>query len=80
VGRYPPPRKPEQYLRPAGSWSTIRIRLVSVAAAFGYNAAMGEYGDMIAIDTTDPANVTRLGLRNAAAIASFILTADCITF
>lgn len=53
---------------------------MSIAAAFGYNAAMGEYGDMIAIDTTDPANVTRLGLRNAAAIASFILTADGIAF
>jgi chaperonin GroEL len=40
---------------------------------------MGEYGDMIAIGTIDPAKVTRLGLQNAASIASLILTTDCIT-
>jgi chaperonin GroEL len=47
-------------------------------AAFGYNAATGEYGDMIAMGIIDPTKVTRLGLQNAASIASLILTTDCI--
>lgn len=48
-------------------------------AAFGYNAETGEYGDMIAMRISDPANVTRLGLQNAASIASLILTTDSMT-
>ncbi len=44
----------------------------------GYNAATGEYGDMVAMGIIDPTKVTRLGLQNAASIASLILTTDCI--
>jgi len=46
--------------------------------AYGYNAATGEYGDLIAMGIIDPTKVTRLGLQNAASIASLILTTDCI--
>ncbi|MBK7471245.1 MAG: hypothetical protein IPI73_12075 [Betaproteobacteria bacterium] len=48
------------------------------ANAFGYNAATGEFGDMMAMGIIDPTKVTRLGLQNAASIASLILTTDCI--
>ena len=46
--------------------------------SFGYNAASGEYGDMLAMGVIDPAKVTRLALQNAGSIASLILTVDCM--
>ena len=46
--------------------------------SFGYNAATGEYGDMLAMGVIDPAKVTRLALQNAASIAGLILTTDCM--
>jgi len=58
--------------------SVVLEKVVAGDAAFGYNAATGEYGDMIATGIIDPTKVTRLGLQNAASIASLILTTDCI--
>ena len=46
--------------------------------AFGYNAASGEYGDLLLMGVIDPAKVTRLALQNAGSIASLILTTDCM--
>lgn len=57
------------------------LHAISVAAgenAFENNAATGEFGDMEAMDFIDPTKVTRLGLQNAASIASPILAKDCI--
>jgi chaperonin GroEL len=48
------------------------------APAFGYNAASGEYGDMLAMGVIDPVKVTRLALQNAASIAALVLTTDCL--
>ena len=45
---------------------------------FGYNAATDRYGSMFEMGIIDPAKVTRLGLQNAASIASLILTTDCV--
>ena len=45
---------------------------------YGYNAATGEFGDLLAMGIIDPTKVTRLALKNAASIASLILTTDCI--
>ncbi|WP_288252947.1 chaperonin GroEL [uncultured Hydrogenophaga sp.] len=47
-------------------------------AQWGYNAATGEYGDMLAMGVIDPAKVTRLALQNAGSIASLVLTVDCM--
>ena len=44
----------------------------------GYNAANGDYVDMLAAGIVDPAKVTRSGLQNAAAIAGMVLTTECI--
>jgi len=46
--------------------------------AFGYNAATGEYGDMLAMGVIDPVKVARLALQNAASIAALVLTIDCL--
>ena len=44
---------------------------------FGYNAATGEYGDMIELGIIDPTKVTKTALVNAASIASLLLTSEC---
>jgi chaperonin GroEL len=43
---------------------------------FGYNAATGEYGDLIEHGILDPTKVTRLALQNAASVASLLLTTE----
>ena len=45
---------------------------------FGFNAATGQYGDMVAMGVLDPRKVTRAALQNAASSASLILTTDCM--
>ena len=40
----------------------------------GYNAATGEYGDLVEMGVLDPTKVTRTALQNAASIAGLILT------
>src|SRR3546814_10959225 len=41
---------------------------------YGYNAATGEYGDMIAFGILDPPKVPRSALQNAASIADRMIT------
>ena len=44
----------------------------------GYNAATGEYGDLIGAGVIDPVKVTRSALANAASIASLLLTTETL--
>ncbi|MBK8725830.1 MAG: chaperonin GroEL [Holophagaceae bacterium] len=44
----------------------------------GFNAATGEYGDMVAFGVIDPAKVTKSALRNAASVAAMMLTTEAI--
>jgi len=44
----------------------------------GYNAATGEYGDLIAQGILDPVKVTRTALANAASIAAMLLTTETL--
>ena len=46
--------------------------------SFGFNAYTDEYVDMIEAGIIDPVKVTRTALENAASIAGYILTTDCI--
>ena len=46
--------------------------------SFGYNAKTDTYEDLIKAGVIDPAKVTRTALKNAASIASMILTTDCV--
>ena len=43
---------------------------------FGYNAATGEFVDMVDAGIIDPAKVTRTALQNAASVAGLLLTTD----
>jgi chaperonin GroEL len=56
--------------------SVVVARVTEGAGNFGFNAATGEFGDMIAMGVLDPCKVTRTGLQNAASIAGLALTTD----
>jgi chaperonin GroEL len=43
---------------------------------YGFNAATGEYEDLIKSGVIDPKKVTRIALQNAASIASLLLTTE----
>ena len=43
---------------------------------FGYNAATGEYGDMIEMGILDPAKVTRVALQAAGSVAGLMITTE----
>lgn len=45
---------------------------------YGFNAATGEYGDMMQWGIVDPAKVTRTALQNAASIGSLILMTEAV--
>ena len=45
---------------------------------FGYNAASGEYGDMVQMGILDPTKVTRYALQNAASVAGLMITTECM--
>ena len=44
---------------------------------FGYNAANGEFGDMLELGIIDPTKVTKTALINASSVASMIITSEC---
>jgi len=45
---------------------------------FGYNAATGEYGDMIKMGILDPTKVSRSALQNAGSIAGLMITTEAM--
>ncbi|MDB1087412.1 chaperonin GroEL [Streptomyces sp. ACA25] len=56
----------------------ITSKVAELAKGEGYNAATGEYGDLIAAGVIDPVKVTRSALENAASIASLLLTTETL--
>jgi chaperonin GroEL len=53
-------------------------RIAEMPAGHGYNAATGEFGDLIAQGVIDPVKVTRSALLNAASIAGMLLTTEVL--
>ena len=63
----------------AGDEASVVLNKVSEGAGnFGYNAANGEYGDMVAFGILDPAKVTRSALQNAASVAGLMITTEAM--
>jgi chaperonin GroEL len=58
--------------------SVVVNKVLEGKGSFGYNAATGEYGDMLAMGVVDPTKVTRVALQNAASIAGLMLTTACM--
>jgi len=53
-------------------------KVAEMPLGHGLNAATGSYGDLLAAGVIDPVKVTRSALRNAASIASMVLTTDTL--
>jgi chaperonin GroEL len=66
-----------QIVANAGDESSVVLNKVAEGEGnYGYNAATGEYGDMIEMGILDPAKVTRSALQNAASVASLMITTE----
>ncbi len=61
----------------AGADAAVILNQVKAGkGAYGYNAATGEFGDMLEEGILDPTKVTRLALQNAASVAGLLLTTE----
>ncbi|MEO0442407.1 MAG: chaperonin GroEL [Pseudomonadota bacterium] len=58
--------------------SVVADRVKQSEGNTGYNAATGEYGDMLAMGILDPAKVTRTALQAAGSIASLMITTEAM--
>jgi chaperonin GroEL len=58
--------------------SVIVAKTAELPAGHGYNAATGEYGDLMAQGVIDPVKVTRSAVQNAASIAGMLLTTETL--
>ncbi|WP_405012930.1 chaperonin GroEL [Kitasatospora sp. NBC_01539] len=56
----------------------ITSKVAELEDGHGYNAATGEYGDLVKAGVIDPVKVTRSALENAASIASLLLTTETL--
>ncbi|CBJ43966.1 chaperone Hsp60 (GroEL), part of GroE chaperone system [Ralstonia solanacearum CFBP2957] len=56
--------------------SVVVANVIAGKGNHGYNAATGEYGDLVEMGVLDPTKVTRTALQNAASVASLMLTTD----
>jgi chaperonin GroEL len=63
----------------AGEESAVVVSKVKEGEGnYGYNAATGEFGDMIAMGILDPAKVTRSALQNASSVAGLMITTEAM--
>ena len=66
-----------QIVTNAGEEASVVVNEVkSGSGNYGYNAATGEYGDMLEMGILDPAKVARSALENAASVAGLMLTTE----
>ena len=61
-----------------GDASVVLNAVVAGEGNYGYNAASGEYGDMIEAGILDPTKVTRYALQNAASVSGLLLTTEAM--
>jgi chaperonin GroEL len=64
-----------------GGWEGAIVMekiLANKDANFGFNAASGEYEDLVKAGVIDPAKVTRSALQNAASISALMLTTEAM--
>jgi chaperonin GroEL len=66
-----------QIVTNGGEEASVVVAAVAAGKGnFGYNAATGEYGDLVEAGVVDPTKVTRTALQNAASVAGLLLTTD----
>lgn len=68
-----------QIVSNAGDEASVVVNAVKAGQGnYGYNAATGEYGDMLEMGILDPAKVTRSALEHAASVAGLMLTTEAM--
>ncbi|WP_438970574.1 chaperonin GroEL [Methylophaga sp.] len=68
-----------QIVSNAGAEASVILNAVAAGEGnYGYNAATGEYGDMIEFGILDPTKVTRTALQNAGSVAGLMLTTEAM--
>ena len=68
-----------QIVENAGDEPSVVVNQVAGESGnYGYNAATGEYGDMIAMGILDPTKVTRSALQNAVSVAGLMITTEAM--
>ncbi|AIO31783.1 chaperonin GroEL [Burkholderia pseudomultivorans] len=66
-----------QIVTNGGEEASVVVAAVAAGKGnYGYNAATGEYVDMVEAGVVDPTKVTRTALQNAASVAGLLLTTD----
>jgi chaperonin GroEL len=58
--------------------AVVLDKVASLTGNDGYNAATGEYGDMLAMGILDPAKVTRTALQAASSVAGLMITTEAM--
>jgi|TARA_E500000178_G_scaffold334310_1_gene370088 chaperonin GroEL len=58
--------------------AVVLDKVMALSGNEGYNAATGEYGDMLAMGILDPAKVTRTALQAAASVAGLMITTEAM--
>ena len=58
--------------------SVIVANVIAGEGSYGFNAANGEYGDMIEMGILDPAKVTRTALQAAGSVAGMMITTEAM--
>jgi chaperonin GroEL len=68
-----------QIVTNAGEDASVILNAVAEGSGnYGFNAATGEYGDMVEFGIIDPTKVTRLALQNAASVSGLLLTTEAM--
>src|SRR6202140_4942929 len=68
-----------QIVQNAGDEPSVVVnKVVEGKGNFGFNAATGEDGDLVAMGVVDPTKVARFALQNAASVASLMLTTEAM--
>jgi chaperonin GroEL len=68
-----------QIVANAGGDPAVVLNAVTAGKGnYGFDAATGDYGDMVALGIIDPTKVTRLALQNAASVAGLLLTTEAM--
>ncbi|MCG6861654.1 MAG: chaperonin GroEL [Chromatiaceae bacterium] len=58
--------------------SVVLHKVADGTGSFGYNAATGEYGDLVAMGILDPTKVARIALQHASSIAGLMITTEAM--
>jgi chaperonin GroEL len=61
-----------------GEPSVVLNKVVEGDSNYGFNAATGEYGDMVSMGILDPTKVTRTALQNAGSVAGLMITTEAM--